>query len=443
MSRSLTSSYFRSGLSYIRRHAGKIAFITLATTGAVAAASYMRKQVHAVNQSIETERVEGARRLRLVFVKNNKMICSAFRVLLPKIGALLDSSEAVDVHEQLEKLRQKPKNKDEKQKLWNHVKEASITHLIASVYLLSLLYSLLALQMNLLARYAHVNVDAPVQSLPSGSLQTKTSKRFLELTRKNLLNSDQILRLITSIKSIVRTHVSKMNLTAMTSIDDVKDMCRNILQDLHLDKESTQEESVAADDPLSETMDNSLWDWALRDENLNEDEDDANDLDYEFLIHEAIDLGEVLDFGELITHNSCITLSYALNCLKQDLELSQKKNPLPFAHLFAHFSDIGSRLLSDPMIEQKDEETTTIIDGELSELETRLSEDLHTSRFAACVFLSGEKEGTRGQTNLQQERPQISDQTAVPSPYVTNISHPVEEESEDLGLMFDIRQTDS
>lgn len=455
MSQTWISPYLQSGVRFVRRNGGKIALFTFATGSAIAAATYMRRQLRAVNESLEVERAEGARKLRSVFVANSQTIRLAFRALLPVARDILSSVDCVSSSPHIAKLREKPTDRKEKQELWEKVKLASVTHLLSAIYITSVLYSALSLQMNLLARYTNATLDAPVQALPSGMLSAITSKNFLDLARRNLLNRDRVEAITSKIEHIVSRHVQETLLTERMSALDIECMCANILSAIETDGPAcaSEEDSVPGEGG-PEFILSTPQHWLFTIDRSSEESCGTafRDTNYDWLMQESLDLCEILDFGSVIFSNASVVLAFALSEMKEELGVSEKR--LPFAHLLPRFDAVASRIFP---VDTRDHDNEGIPDLTETNLEVMLSGSEDSARFAASVFLSGEKENARQnrerasarQTQQSQDmngqeeranRPETAEREVSISTedLVTNISAPNGTDSDDLGLMFDI-----
>lgn len=452
MSRAWVSPYLQSGLRFARRNGGKIALFTLATGSAIAAATYMRRQLRVVNESLDVERAEGARKLRSVFIANSQTVRSAFRALLPVARDILAATELVNSSAYIAKLREKPKDRKEKQELWEKVKLASVTHLLSAIYIAAVLYSVLSLQMNLLARYTNANLDAPVQALPSGILSAITSKKFLDLARKNLLDGNRIDAIASRIEEIVKIHAQDMGLTERMGPLDIECVCANILSAIETDGPTCDSEEDSA--PGVQTTEDPLgsphhWLFSCSDSGQDRSGPLVRDANYDWLVQESLDLCEILDFGGVVFSNASVVLSYALSEVKEEMNASEKR--LPFAHLLPRFDAMALRIFPTA---KTDDEVEGIPDLTETDLEVILSGAEDSARFAASVFLSGEKENARqnrerlsrpqlrdlGNANRQEQitNPEEEDENGTTENLVTNISAPSGADSDDIGLMFDI-----
>lgn len=455
MSSAWVPTSVQSGLRFARRNGGKIALFTLATGSAIAAATYMRRQFRAVNESLEVERAEGARKLRAVFIANSQTVRSAFRALLPVARDILAGADRVDSSIYITKLRAKPKDRKEKQELWEKVKLASVTHLVSAVYIAAVLHSILSLQMNLLARYTNSSLDAPVQALPSG-LSAATSKRFLDLARKNLLDRSRVDSIVGRIEQIVKVQAQSIGLTERVGIVDIERLCTNVLIGIETDvpKCDTDEDSDGTgertkDAPLSSPQ---QWLFSGDDDDPDTSASVGPDSNYEWLVQESLDLCEILGFSGVVFSNASAVLSYALSDVKEEMSMSETR--LPFAHLLPRLDVMAARIF--PKTKTDDDEGKDDIGPGLIEtdLEVMLSGAEESARFAASVFLSGEKENARehregasrpqvGAVGNADNRVQIDnleqrDQNRVVDTLVTNFSEPGGADTDDLGLMFDI-----
>lgn len=441
MSRRWMCSYIQSGLRFARRNSTKIAIFTVAAGTAVVVTTYMRRQLAAVNESLAFERAEGARKLRAVFVGNMQAVRATFRALLPVTASVLGNVRAVDSSEYLAALREKP-DLAERGRLFEKLRVASVARLTSAVYIVSVLYCVLSLQMNLIARYFNANLDAPVQALPSGLLSDMTSKRFLDVARNRFLDQRCVDAIVRHIEAVVRVHAQEIGLTERVGLADVKGLFTNILRNVgtinvNFDSAGSRgSNSEANDDNSPKPLQQWLFGGGVNEcEEGGEKREDAN---YEWLLAESLDLCEVLDFNKVIQSTTEEVLAYVLLELKKIMFANEdgSENQRPFAHFFARFEGVASSLfkVSDSCEDESD--VTSSSRG----LEQALSEAQDCARFSASVFLSGEKENERQETDgttveLGVDQAQSRNQlmSNVPS-----LSGGVEARN-DLGLMFDVQ----
>lgn len=436
------SPYVQSGLRFVRRNSGKIALFTVVTGSAVAAATYMRRQMRAVNESIEEERTIGARKLRAVFIANSHTVRSAFRALLPIAKDILSGTDRVNALQYITKLREKPLDRQEKEELWDKVKVASVTHLLSATYIAAVLYSALALQMNLLARYTNSSMEAPVQSLPSGTLSAVTSKTFLDLARKNLLDRKRVDVITKRIEELVKIQVQDTGLSERMGHIDVECLCAGILGTIETDApmDENEREEETGEKPAEDNL-SSPQHWLFRYEERVSDAAGsvARDGNYDWLVQESLDLCEILDFSGVVFSNASSVLSYALADFRDEMMRSEAQ--LPFAHILPRFDGMVQRVF--PGGKQEDENGIPMPSD--TELDGILSGGDDSARFAASVFLSGEKENNR-QHRQHRDLAQMQEggnadrqNGEATENVVTNVSATGGRDSDDLGLMFDVR----
>lgn len=393
-------SYIRNGLSFARRNAGKIALFSLATGTIVAASTYFRRQARAVSAAIHAERLQGARKLRTVFLSNSLSICTAFRNLLPNLRGLVTACESVDTSQALGRLRERPADLAEKHTLWQTVKVASITHFASSIYLTALLYSFLSLQMNLLARYnmPDETLDAPVQPLPGGPLSATTSKSFLDLVLHTVLNQRSVNLVVCRIERVVQSITQDMDLTETPCMYDIENLFTCILNKSWNDAQYMPQDDEKKDEQVrSESANNvslsaMLHGWLFDDigKHRNEDADDLSNVNYVWLVGELLDLCEVLDFNQYVYNNMTVVCNYVMRQLRNDVDLGEVSKRPTFARLLARFSSMASMLLSPrgSLDGQSESYPMAGRDG----LDRCIAEDELGAYFAASVFLSGEKD---------------------------------------------------
>lgn len=433
----------QSALRFARRNAGKIALFTVAAGSAIAATTYIRRQISAVDESMQQERAEGARRLRAAFIANTNTVKAAFCALLPLAREVLLNTEQINSSAYIERLRSKPKDRAEKQELWEKVKLSSLTHLVSAIYIVALLHSFLLLQMNLLARYTNSSPNAPVQSLPAGQLTGDTSKRFLDLSRARILARGRVDAIVRRVEELVQSNMQDVSLAKRISLSDVEGILTNILgaieaEKSHGDGDDEGNLSAGCDNPLI-----SVHIWLLNDSDGSQDSADGTasvtDRNLEWLVQESLDLCEVLDFQGVVESSTYIVLAHALSCLREQLDPNVPQ--LPYAQFLARFDRVASELFAT-VNENGDEENVSETLSPLQGLGRSLSESEDSARFGASVFLSGEKESERSSRfhGSRFDRSPFGRQP-LNNAFVTNISADGEElgrEGNDLGLMFDI-----
>lgn len=405
------STCIRSALHYGRHNVGKVALLTVTTGSAIAFATYLRRQVSVMADTIHGERLQGARKLQTVFMSNSQSICTAFRNLLPKLRSLLSNSAAIDTSHALSRLRERPTDLAEKHALWQQVKVSSITHLASSVYLTALLYSFLSLQMNLLARYNMLEdvLGAPVQALPGGPLAPSTSKAFLDLVLRVVLDETRVCRIVQRIERIVTNVTADMSLGTMPSIDEIEKVVGTVLtkawsaaQDesehvqLDDDGSDSRDEPGFVDVPLSVMVHECLFDDMGSD--CEHNEQNRSDANYVWLIGECLDLCEVLDFNGFVYNNMLVSLSFVMWRMRKDMETADGYKPVPYARLLARFTSTASTVMtcnvSETRNESFDEGSIGTAIAEKDNMDRWLRKDELATHFGASVFLSGEKDSS-------------------------------------------------
>lgn len=406
------SGYLRSGLSFARRNAGKIAMVTVAAGTAVAVTTYFKRQANAVSAAIHSERTQGARKLRAVFVANSQSICTAFRNLLPNLRMLVSECTPVDTSRALGRLRERPADLAEKQALWQQVKIASITHLASSIYLTALLYSFLSLQMNLLARYnmPEDTLEAPVQPLPGGPLSANASKAFLDLVLQVVLNQNQVSLAVHRIECVVRASTSDLDLAQTPSMDEVEDLYTTILNRSWSDAQCTdngedggnQTDFINAFGEQNGTsLSAMLHEWLFDEVGgqrgiIGENNSDIN---YVWLIGEFLDLCEVLNFNNFVLNNTMVVRDFVMRRMRDNVTDGDTCKRSTYARLLARFSSMASTVLScreQFAGNESSQEGDAIPMVSRDNLDRCIAEDEVGTYFAASVFLSGEKEGATG-----------------------------------------------
>lgn len=402
----------RSVIQYGRHNLGKVALFTVTTGGVVAAATYLRRQVSYVNDTVHAERLEGARKLQSVFMSNSQSICAAFRNLLPKLRYLLAECAAVDTSVALSRLRERPSDPGEKHALWQQVKLASITHLCSAVYLTALLYSFLSLQMNLLARY-NVTDDAlfaPVQTLPAGPLTAGSSKCFLDLVLRVVLDEHRVDHIVKRMEQMVQSATADINLGDTPSMEEIENLLSKILNNAWNGTQNCENDGEHFPDmSLSAMLHECLFDDVGRDcENREQTNSDVN---YSWLIGECLDLCEVLDFNSVVHGNIMVCLSYVMWRMRNDMETEDGYKLTSFARLLARFSSMASTVMTCQAPSSPADPNNETAGGAIVSptgtgndcLDRWLCKDGMGTHFAASVFLSGEKESSVGMSDQSFE----------------------------------------
>lgn len=350
MSRQLISQYATSALRYVRQNAGKITVLSLAVGGVIAASHYLQTRNSAAEKMVQAERAAGAKKLRSSYVANCHTVSKAFRALLPLLIERISRCEAACCEAEVAALRERP-DKAQKRLLWMCIKTGSVSHVIGAAYLTSVLYVLLSLQMNLVARYRQAMTDESVQSLPGGGLSEDTSKRFLGVA-EGLLNGDRIGRVMKLVSSAVDVGLRDVGLTVAMGCDDAKVMLQKVM------------ENVAGEDSKVSVV---VEEW-LREAALEAGEDE----NLKWLLHESLDLCESLNVRGVVRQGARLCLDVAVTRLRDDMH-----GKVPFAHLLGRFQKIGRGLGDDVVAD-------------------RIEAEEEVGWLAASVFLSGERASGRG-----------------------------------------------
>ncbi|KAI0567316.1 peroxin-3 family protein [Gracilaria domingensis] len=356
---------FGALMRFVRRNSGRLTALTLTAGGLVAAYTYFRRQMNTVNSSIEAERAAGARSLRAIFLSNKSTIRTAYVALLPELGAILAACENIECSAVLGRLRERP-GLEEKALLWEKLKIASTTHLVTAIYLVSVVYATVSLQINLLARYTGYYGDAPVQNLPFGDLQSSTSRRFLDLCRC-VLNDINIEEIAKQVERAVLETIKDVRLTAVYDAQKVECLLANCITAMRDGEGKTSTARLPED-----------W---FRAE-IDSDEETDNNL--RWLHEESLDLCECLDVSGVVENYCFDAVRYVREKLSDEMSPGSAKG-LPFAHLLARFEKATKALFAGGV-------------------ESTLRSNESGVHFSACVFLSGEKEVHRPTSSVTSER---------------------------------------
>ncbi|CAN8077256.1 unnamed protein product [Agarophyton chilense] len=357
---------FGTFMRFVRRNSGRLTFLSLTAGGLVAAYSYFRSQMNTVNSSIEAERAAGARSLRAIFLSNKNTVRTAYVALLPDLGAILAACENIECSAVLGRLRERP-GSQEKALLWEKLKIASTVHLVSAIFLASTVYATVSLQINLLARYTGYYADAPVQSLPGGDLQSNTSRRFLALCRR-VLTPVNIEEIAEKVERAIRETVKEVRLTAVYDVQRVECLLANCVRAVHDGEEKNR---------ISRLPEN----WFRTETEPEEEETDCN---LHWLYEESLDLCDCLDVCGVIENYCFAAVRFVCEKLSDEMSSGSSKG-LPFAHLLARFEKVSKALF-------------------FGEIERSLRNNEFGVHFAACVFLSGEKEANRPPSSVALER---------------------------------------
>lgn len=426
-----------------------MALFTVTAGTAIAVSTYFRRQVDAINESMNAERVQGALRHRLIFVSNSHSIRHAFRNLLPTLRSLIADCEHVDTSRALTRLRERPSDLAVKQELWQQVKTASLTHLLTSVYMSALLYGFLTLQMNLLARYnvpgAERDARHGMQALPGGSLASPTSKRFLDLVLILVLDGSIVRQVAACVQRAVLQLTADFDLAHTPNVEEVDALLRSILMRAWEGTPSAPSGTTLAGDHIAtnghqiDDADKSRYDegksgnvhsesegkcHSLRDtlrQSLFEDmaqqcsrgvneriQNGANtrsfDANYAWLVCESLDLCEVLDFSQLVLSTAHVVTSFAVDRMRNDVENGINGKAQTFARLMARFSSMGSTVVTSREGDAGDD-----CDGgdgmQTEDVDQWLLWDQGIKDFGASVFVSGEKDGSSMSNGLTMDLP--------------------------------------
>lgn len=414
---------FQSFSQYIRRNRGKIAIIAVSAGAAFAAVAYLRRletiaKAHSsllsIGDDVQRERLEGGRRLRQTYQSNLQSIRRAFCTLLPNLRALIAATDAVQTARALERLRERPSDLAEKQALWQVVKNASLTHLVSAIYTTALLYSFLSLQLNLLARYSlgEDALHASVQSLPAGPLSSASSKRYLDIALRVVLDPSHISDVVSHIQNTVSSATIDLDLAHTPSVDELQELLQSITTEAwnggvqHKNGGTTNENSPSrsfssahynVNAPLSQKLRQWLSDDITRD-CRNSTLDDKN---YEWLVGETLDLCEVLDFNSIVYNNTMVVCACVVHRLRQDVELTNQAAKAPtFARLFARFTSLATTTLSYHESADGSDAVTPAVDEDT--VDRWLVKDEAATHFGASVFLSGERDARPGADGASQ-----------------------------------------
>jgi Peroxin-3 len=382
------------GARYLRRNRRHVILISLAGLGSAAAVWYARRQYRAITTTLDTERIWGAQNLRAVYFASKRTIDSTLRALLKPGRERISLCEGANP-DPLVLLLRSSIDGAEKKEVWERLKVSSIVKLLVSIYYATLVYVILLVQVNLVARYSTSNADAPVQDLPDGSLTLESKQRFLSLARRRLFEERGIEELVRIISEATREVVRPVRLSEKVGPEEIRGLLHRICRSvesrggLELERECEGSNDLAV---LSAR-------WLLTP--LQEDPADANAV---HLVNESLDICDTLGYDDLV--RSCVNsvldvVGDVMDGHISGLAASAVDGKVAFAPLVAKIANL-SRLVLDSGSEEDGACCDDLEDSEDGDgthdgpFIRALLQVPACDAFGAAVFVSGEREGGSG-----------------------------------------------
>lgn len=306
-----------SGLQILKANKRRVAFLAVLGAGAVSAFSYARRQYGVITSALDAERISGARSLRAVYGASRRTVISTLCALLKPGRERIFACEHADADGLVARLKTSVDGK-EKKATWEELKVAAIVRLIVSVYYVVEVYLVLLVQVNLVARYSAVDADAPIQMLEGRVLELESKQQFMSLARRKLFEDGGVEELVDAVHQVTREVVGPVKLTERVGPDDVRNILRQICRKVESKcgvgtRGSSQCDSSADPDDdnrppvsvISQQILDARWLLTIREEDsrLSAEQDGAADPVVRQLVHEALDVCDVLDYDLLLKTN--------------------------------------------------------------------------------------------------------------------------------------------
>lgn len=399
--------YGIAGLSYARRNRRYITLLSVAGIGAATAIIYARRQYQALTSALDEERNRGARSLRSVYRATRRTVESTLRALLIPGRERIFSCTHADSDLLVSRLRSDlvPAQKKE---IWHSLQIAVFVRLVSSMYYVVVVYVILLLQVSLVARYSAIDEDAPIESLSGERLCLQSKQLFLSLSRRRLFEENGIENLVQVVRLAVEEVVGPLKLSEKVSKHDLRDILKRIC--LIVDRRG----GIARVDDvrggtivqLSQELSKPEFltpEWLLAVPGTGPDHDISEKVT--FLVSEALDLCDVLQFGSLIqcSIDSLIDIASDLVDINVGNHPSREADcSIPLASLVPKISNVCQLIFGpEQQVEPAQElenpsfvlETHDVVDGPFV---SALLQAAGCDAFGAGVFLSGEKERSIG-----------------------------------------------
>jgi hypothetical protein len=393
------SDYGVASLRSAQRNKRKLLLISMASVGAAAAIVYARRQYAAIREAMDAERSIGALSLRSVYVASRRTVDSTLRALLRPGRERVFACAAANPDALVAKLKTDLTGAEKKQ-VWERLKIAAIVRLVVSIFYVVIVYAILLVQVNLVARYSTSDSDAPIEELDGGELSLESKQRFLSLARRRLFEEGGIEALTALVAEATEEVIGPVKLTAKVGPDDMRDMLRNVCRLVEirgkLDGTGTSQRDNGPDYNERPQVFSAHWLLSGGGES-GEDENVCQ------LVNESLDLCEALDYESLV-QSSVDTLMDVAGGLVDGyvwgMSSEENNGKVAFAPVVAKVANVSRQIL---MGERYD---STVGPSNLSVLdEFNVTEGqtdgpfvgalLHLSTcemFGAGVFLSGERD---------------------------------------------------
>jgi Peroxin-3 len=376
---------------YLRRNTRQIVLISFAGVGAAAAIFYARRQYQAITNTLDRERVRGSDNLRALYLASKSTADTTLRALLRPGRERLLACEGANPDPLVILLRSNI-NGAEKKDIWERLKVCAIVRLIVSIYYAVLVYVILLVQVNLVARYSTSNVDAPIQDLSNGTLTLESKQQFLAITRRRLFDEGGIDNLVRLVTEATKEIVGPVLLSEKVGPGDVRILLRQICQKLE-SRDSLSSDTVC--DPV-DVGDILSAQWLLKPAN-----DVSLDTNVLQLVDESLDVCDALGYSVLV--RECVDTLVDTSGALVDGHLwgpspCMEDKKVAFAPVIAKIANVSRQVLEidievDRQISSELEDTN---DGGSSPDGPFVNALIHApacQAFGAAVFLSGEREG--------------------------------------------------
>lgn len=443
---SLQPGYAAQAWRFLRRNGRRIAVISAAAAATAVAVTYAHRQYAAMNAALARERAAGATGLRARFVANANTVYATLCALLPVVQGRVFACPAADADALVAVLKAGVEGREKKQGVWEALKVAALTRLVSSLYLVAMLHSVLLLQVNLLARYSSADMDAPIEALPAGELGMPTKQRFLALARRRLFCGDGVETVVRKVEAVVRAEAAGLGLKVRLGREDVAALLRRVCDALYIelaadaydeDGSGTEKTERAAADNLFDAT------WLLseiNDDGTLAEPSSTGDVNFRALVDESLDMCDFLDFGGLVCESADIALAHALSDINENLWKTNsaeenRTDTRALAQLLAHINNASSAVLGTLAPEAPDAlgDVTDLASG--SALIRALGQSEASERFAASVFLSGEREDRPPASRVSET---AMARVAPASARQAGTAAPAAPREDELGLMFEL-----
>lgn len=405
------------GWSYVARNKRRVALFSMASVGAAAALVYARRQYSAMTAAIDAERVSGARSLRAVYAASRRTVESTLRALLGPGRERVFACDASNPDALVARLKAMTDGA-EKRETWELLKVTAIVRLVVSVYYIVAVYTVLLLQVNLVARYSTADVDAPIANLEGGRLELESKQRFLSVARRRLFEEGGIEGLVALVEQAAAEVVGPVRLTEKVGPDDVRTLLRRICRRV----ESRCGLRAGADDGLDGPADsvaaqssdrqvlNASWLLTVpADGGSAHDGGQVCGSNVRLLVDECLDLCDVLDYDALVRTNVDALMDVAGGLVDASLwgvSSADGGGKVAFAPVIAKIANVSKTVLGTAERRRGSERLSleacapadvaghgTQMDGPFVDA---LLQVASCDAFGAAVFLSGERSAASG-----------------------------------------------